>query len=224
MINAHFDTEGFNREMSNIANYALGFLEGVQKGKTQFLAALGAGMTEALEQFIDSNARVNPETLNHIYEWYQTGSPESRLFDIDYTVSNLGLSFRSTFSQSDSIKAGSNEPFYDKARIMEQGVPVTIRPKRAKVLAFQDMDQTIFTKGPVRVNEPGGPQTTGSFEKVFDLFFNAYFTQSFMQSSGISNRLKSPVAFKNNLKAGARGGKAKGVETGYRWIANVVVE
>ena len=219
-MRAVFNSNQFKKEMNNIVNYSVGFLEGVQKGKTVFLKNLGMETVEVMKEFIDSNARVNPEMLHHIYEWNQTGSPNSRLYDISYTTSNLGLSFRSSFSQSTSIKDGSRTPFYDKARIMEYGIPVTIRPKVAQVLAFEDGGETIFTQGPVRVDNPGGMQVEGGFEKVFDMFFNRYFSQAFLRVSGIAKYLENPQVYKKDMQAGKKMGKTKGISTGYRWIAN----
>jgi hypothetical protein len=175
---------------------------------------------EVMKEFIDSNARVNPEMLHHIYEWSLTGSPEARLYDISYTVSNLGLSFKSSFSQSKSIKDGSRTPFYDKARIMENGIPVTIRPKAAQVLAFDDNGETVFTRGPIEVLNPGGTQVEGGFEKTFDMFFNRYFSQAFLRTSGIARYLENPQVYKKDLPAGKNLGRSKGIATGYRWIAN----
>jgi hypothetical protein len=83
----------FKKDMKNIMNYSIGFLEGVQAGKIKFLNNVGVMTKELLEQYIDSNARVNPEALHHIYEWSKVGSPDARLYDINYTISNLGLSF-----------------------------------------------------------------------------------------------------------------------------------
>jgi len=219
-MRAVFNSNQFKKEMNNIVNYSVGFLEGVQKGKTVFLKTVGLETVELMKEFIDSNARVNPEMLHHIYEWNQTGSPSARLYDISYTTSNLGLSFRSSFSQSTSIKDGSRTPFYDKARIMEYGIPVTIRPKVAQVLAFEDGGETIFTQGPVRVDNPGGMQVEGGFEKVFDMFFNRYFSQAFLRVSGIAKYLENPQVYKKDMQAGKKMGKTKGVSTGYRWIAN----
>jgi hypothetical protein len=176
-----------------------------------------------MKEFIDSNARVNPEMLHHIYEWNQTGSPSARLYDISYTTSNLGLSFRSSFSQSTSIKNGSRTPFYDKARIMEEGIPVTIRPRIAQTLAFEDNGETVFTKGPVRVDNPGGAEVEGGFERVFDMFFNRYFSQAFLRVSGIAKYLENPYVYKKNMSAGKNMGRSKGLSTGYRWIANAGV-
>ena len=218
-----FNSNQFKKDMNNIVNYSVGFLEGVQRGKTVFLKTLGMETVEIMKEFIDSNARVNPQMLHHVYEWTMTGSPDARLYDISYTTSNLGLSFRSSFSQSTSIKDGSRTPFYDKARIMEYGIPVTIRPKVAQVLAFDDNGETVFTRGPVEILNPGGTEVEGGFEKVFDMFFNKYFSQAFLRTSGVARYLENPQVYKKDMPAGKRMGKAKGLATGYRWIANAGV-
>jgi hypothetical protein len=215
-----FNSKQFKKDMNNIVNYSVGFLEGIQRGKTVFLKTLGMETVEIMKEFIDSNARVNPQMLHHVYEWTMTGSPEARLYDISYTTSNLGLSFRSSFSQSKSIKDGSRTPFYDKARIMEEGIPVTIRPRVAQILAFDDNGETVFTRGPVEILNPGGTEVEGGFEKVFDMFFNKYFSQAFLRTSGVARYLENPQVYKKDMPAGKRIGKAKGLSTGYRWIAN----
>jgi hypothetical protein len=112
------NTQSFDKQMNNIVQYAFGFLDGVQKGKKIFLQNLGAGTIQALAAYVDVSARGNPSALHHVYEWYQTGSPNARLFDIDYTVSNLGLTVNSKFRQSRTVKEDSNVPFYNKAKIM----------------------------------------------------------------------------------------------------------
>jgi hypothetical protein len=210
----------FKKDMKNIVNYSLGFLDGIKAGKVKFLNNIGLMTKELLEEYIDSNARVNPEALHHIYEWYKVGSPDARLYDINYTISNLGLSFVSTLKQSTSIKDGSSVPFYNKAKIMEEGTPVTIRPRKANVLVFEDGGETVFTKGEVFVESPGGRATNGAFQNVVNIFFNRYFTQAFIKTSGIQSYLTNPIVYKKSLPAGRRSGRAKGVEVGYRWIAN----
>lgn len=218
-----FNSNQFKKEMNNIVNYSIGFLEGVQRGKTVFLKTLGLETVEIMKEFIDSNARVNPDMLHHIYEWNQTGSPSARLYDIEYTVSNLGLSFRSSFSQSSSIKDGSRTPFYDKARIMEEGIPVTIRPKVAQALVFEQDGETVFTKNEVRVDNPGGTEVQGGFERTMDMFFNRYFSQAFLRVSGVARYLENPEVYRKDMQAGKKMGKTKGLSTGYRWIANAGV-
>ena len=218
-----FNTTLFQKEMKNIIDYSVGFIEGVQGGKKEFLHTLGQETKQLLEEYIDSMSRVDPLVLEHVYEWYQTGSPDARLYDINYTVSNLGLSFKSSFRQSMTIKDGSRVPFYDKARIMEDGISVTIAPVFAEALAFQINGEDIFTKQPVTVNNPGGKLAYKGFEKTFDSFFETYFKQSFLKSSGLLQYLNNPRAYKMNLASGKQFGKSKGYETGYRWIANAGV-
>ena len=126
-------TKSFESQMNNIVNYSFGFLDGIQKGKKVFLKNLGAGTIQAMAAYVDVSARGNPNALHHVYEWYQTGSPSARLFDLDYTVSNNGLTVNSKFRQSRTLKEDSNEPFYNKASIMENKVAVTITPKKSSV-------------------------------------------------------------------------------------------
>ncbi len=217
-------TNNFEKELLNIANYSLGFLEGAQKGKKVFLDNLGRGVIFALGQYVDVEARANKEALHHVYEWYQTGSPQARLFDITYTVSNLGLSLNSTFRQSRTIQQDATTPFYNKAKIMENGIPVVIRPKKNSVLRFYEGGETVFTSKPVTVRNPGGNQVEGSFERIFDEFMTRYFTQAFLRASGISDYISNPVMYKKNLPAGAKQGRPKGVSTGYKWITNAKIE
>ena len=224
MISATINQKQFIKDLNNIVDYSLGFLDGIQKGKTVFLNNLGKNIKEVLELFIDSNARNNPQALHHVYEWYRTGSPDARLFDINYTISNLGLSFSSSFRQSSSIRNGSNVPFYNKAKIMEDGVPLIIQPKKSNVLVFDDNGETVFTKGPVEVLNPGGTQVQGSFEQTLNIFFKRYFTQVFLKTSGVDKYLSNPTVYKKNLSKGKTGGKAVGVSTGYSWIANAGVK
>ena len=214
----------FKKEMKNIIDYSIGFLDGIQAGKTQFLNNVGKLTVEILKEYIDTNARVNPKALHHVYEWYKVGSPDARLYDINYTISNLGLSFVSTLKQSTSIKDGSSVPFYNKAKIMEEGIPVTIKPKEADVLVFEDGGETVFTKGKVVIQNPGGKATSGSFEKVVNTFFSRYFTQAFLKSSGIQEYLSNPIVYKKNLAIGMRSGRSTGHQVGYRWIANAGIK
>ncbi len=218
MINAKFDDTKFFVEMTNIVRYAEGYLEGVHAGKQTMLNKLGRGIREILEDFVDAQARVDPSRLHHVYEWYQSGNPSARLFEISYVATNGGISFNSTFSQSRSHSNGSTTPFYDKARIMESGMPVTITPKKSKVLAFEDNGETVFTAGPVNVDHPGGEDVRGSFEETVNTFFNNYLTQSYLYESGFSRHMQNPIDFKTNLAKAKTGGKSAGIQIGYNWI------
>lgn len=223
MIKVKMDTEKFVAELKNIAGYAEGFLQGVESGEKIFAENLGREAIEDLKEFIDANARLSPETMHHVYEWYLSGSPDARLFDIEYEASSGGLSVYSTFRQSASVRNGSTTPFYNKAEIMENGIPVIIKPVRAQALVFNDDGATVFTKGPVKVTEPGGDAVQGSYERVFDAFFNSYFAQSFLQHSQVMQKLRQANPFYTNFPNAKRGGRAVGVSTGRKWISGGVV-
>lgn len=219
MLKVMIDSKQFQKEIDNIMNYSTGFLEGIQRGKTELYASLAPKISELAAQFIDVNAKMSPELLHHIYEWEKVGSPEARLFDLDYKISNMGITFTSSLKQSTSIKRGSNVPFYNKAEIMEKGVAVTIRPKRANALRFEIDGTEVYTSNDVTVDNPGG-QTQGQFENIVDKFFGVYFRQSFLNSSGLLQYFKSPQVYKKNLKSAKRGGRALGLKTGYRWVVD----
>jgi hypothetical protein len=217
MIGTKIDSKQFGMEMNNILNYALGFMDGVKDSKDTLLRIVGQDVIDAMKQYVDSSAKVNPAILHHVYEWHQSGSPGARLFDLAYRVSGRGLSFSYSFRQSQSVKSGSNVPFYNKAKIMEDGIPVTIRPVRAKVLAFEDNGQQVFTKSPVRVENPGG-QSQGGLERTLELFVNNYFTQVYLRSSGLAQHLSNPKEFNKNFPMSKRGGRSLGYSTGVSWI------
>ncbi len=217
------NTASFTKQMNNIINYSFGFLEGINRGKKIFLDKLGQGVIQSLSQYIDVQARSNPKALHHVYEWNQTGSPSARLFDLRYTVSNLGLSLNSTFKQSRTVSENMTAPFYDKARIMENGIPVTIAPTKSKVLKFNGPSGEIFTSKPIKVENPGGDEVYRGFESVFDEFMMRYFKQSFLRASGLYDYIKKPTLYKKNLRAGSRMGRSKGVDTGFKWITNATI-
>ena len=217
-LNVQLDTKSFVSSLNNLTQYSIGFLNGVEAASPVIMDNLGKEIIESLKDFIDTNARVDPETLHHVYEWYQTGSPEARLFDIDYIVRGRhGLSFNYTFSQSSSYSKNSNVPFYDKAEIMERGTPVTIRPKTASVLSFNVDGEQVFTKKPIMVDNPGGTNVVGGFERTLKTFFDSYFTQAFLMTSGVLAHLDNPRVYKDNVAAGSKQGKSLGFKVGYEW-------
>ncbi len=222
-MRATLDSKELEKKLLNIVNYSYGFIEGANRGKKKFLQNMGDGVIQALGSYIDTMARADKDAMHHVYEWYMTGSPAARLFSLDYTVSSLGLSIKSTFSQSKSMSEFGNTPFYDKARVMESGVPITIKPKASGVLKFNEGGKDVFTKKPITVENPGGPRVQGSYERVFDTFFEFYFTQAFLKSSGLFDYIKKPTLYKKDFAKGSRGGKAVGIKTGYTWIANAKI-
>ena len=215
MITAKFNDKDLFRDIMNVIEYSRGYIEGAEKGKPKFLSEMGAMTIEIAKEFIDTNARLDPQRLHHVYEWYLTGSPEARLYDIDYVVNKDSILFTYQFKQSQSASRGSTTPFYDKARVMESGMAVTIKPKNSSVLAFDINGEPYFRPGPIVVDKPGGA-VAGQFEKVLDTFFNQYFKQSFLRVSGLAYNLESPAEFHRNLRKNK--GRAEGIKAGYNWI------
>lgn len=222
MIGVSVNTKRFQKEMNNIVDYSLGFLDGVQQGKKVMFKNLGPEIVEFAYQYVDSNARITPQMLHHVYEWHETGSPKARLFNIESIVKSSGISFATSFKQSKTIKDGSRTPFYNKASIMENGVNVRIEPKRAETLRFEIDGEVVYTKKPITISNPGGV-TKGQFEKVINSFFGLYFKQSFLRASGLSDYFKNARVFKDGIKRGKFAGHAEGIKVGYRWTANAGV-
>jgi hypothetical protein len=215
-----FNNVQFQKDMKNIIGYSEGFLDGTRAGKILFFRNLGMEVKNILEEFIDSNASVSPQTLHHMYEWNQVGQASGRLFNITAIANSAGVNFSSSFNQSQTIKDGSRVPFYDKARIIEFGIPVVIKTKQSNVLVFEDNSETVFTAGPINVDNPGGTPAQGGFEKTFNMFFARYLSQAFLRSTGIAAYLERPTVYKSNLPQGKRTGRSAGYKTGYRWIAS----
>lgn len=210
----------FQKDMKNIIQYSEGFLDGAKAGKILFFRNLGLEVKNILEKFIDSNASVSPQTLHHMYEWNQVGQSSGRLFSVNAVSTGYGINFTASFNQSQTIKDGSRVPFYDKARIIEFGIPVVIKPRVSNVLAFEDNGDMVFTAGPVNVTNPGGVAAQGGFEKTFNMFFSRYLSQAFLRSTGIAAYLENPLVYKSNIQQGKRMGRSAGYKTGYRWIAS----
>lgn len=221
MISASFDDKVFMKEMKNILDFAAGYIEGAQRAKPTMMKNIGYKIKEVLYAYIDSTARMEPQRLHHVYEWYKVGSPDARLYDLNCTVSGAGLTVSYTFSQSKSVHGGSNVPFYNKATIMENGTPITITPKNAQVLVFDQDGKTIFTKQPVHISEPGGPAVHGAFAETLKVFFNSYLTQAFLEVTGIRSQLQDQSDFKNAFPSSKVGGYYLGLVTGEKWISKV---
>lgn len=221
-MKVNFNTAKFDKDMKNFIDYSIGFLEGAHDAKPAFFKEFGRGTIAALNQYIDSHARMNQQSLHHVYEWYQTGSPDARLFKITSMSTTSGFQVTSKFTQSKTIANNSTKPFANKASVMENGMPVHIKPTKG-VLAFDVNGETVFTKKEVTVSNPGGTAVRGSYQQAFDSFFKNYFSQSFLRSSGLLAHLEDVSIYKDNIKYGITNGRSVGKTAGYRWLMNAKV-
>ena len=146
--------------------------------QSRFQEILFGQIKKDFSNYVDSQARTNPKSLHHVYEWKKTGMPSARLFDIK-VIGTDGLSFKigSELKPSKSMVptnfGKSRHVFANKASVMEAGNPVVIRPRNAERLVFE-MDGIVvrMPKGmPVTVKRPGGGKATGRFKIEYARFF-----------------------------------------------------
>jgi hypothetical protein len=209
MINVKFDTVEFQRTMRNSIAYSNGFVSGVNSNKLFFNRVLAEYALQALNKFIDAKARMSPDSLHHVYEWNMVGVPSARLFDIQANATTASISFTGSFTSSSSISDSSNEPFEDKARIMENSIDIVVEPRFSDALAFEGQDgEAVFTVGSIYIENPGGDAVAGSFGRVVGEFFDVYFTSTFLSQSGILSKLSRATEFAQFFPSGAKGGGA----------------
>jgi hypothetical protein len=171
-----------------------------------------------------SGPEIGKYSVTCIFMWPEKRMPDPRgarrLLPFDCTVKFK----KTTMKVPVKIETPSDyRPGTHKARIMEQGIPVKIAPVKSDVLVFDVNGETVFTKKEVTVKNPGGTEVVGSFERAVDEFMLGYFKQSFIRASGLYDYINKPTLYKTNFAAGSRMGRAKGIDTGFKWIANARV-
>jgi hypothetical protein len=219
MINVQFDKSDFTAKMNNLSLYSKGFLNGINMNRQKFNLQLGEYSLEILNRFIDSKARMSPESLHHVYEWDQVGNPAARLFDINTSATQTSIIFYGKFLPSRSVSDRSSEPFVQKAEIMENSIMIEISPKSSNVLAFEADGETVFTTDSVYIANPGGDGVAGSFGRVIEEFFENYYTNTVLLQSGIFQKLSNPIEYSKNFGVGVRGGGfSAGKNAGRRYL------
>ena len=203
------------RTLNNTTNYAQGFLQGIEMSKLEFNRVLGGYTAEALKEYIDSKARMNPDSLHHVYEWGEVGKNSGRLFEINVNSMANSISFSGKFLTSKSPASESGQVFYDKANVMENRISVVVEPKNSPVLVFEDGSETVFTTNSIYISNPGGDEVAGSFGMAVEEFFDKYFTASILQ--GILKDLSTPEEFSQYFLEGSKSGRSVGVKAGRRY-------
>jgi hypothetical protein len=178
----------------------------------QFQSKFQSIIFKQLEQdfnlYLDSQARVNPKSLHHMYEWKKVGNPKARLFKLSIRETN-GLSFKigSTFLPSRSTVPNTFNKnkyvFANKASIMEAGMPVIIRPKSAERLVFETSTGVVYMpKGAsVTVTRPGGGKATGRFQIAYARFFTGNLVSLSIKKSGFQQLFNSSLTKAMKLPA-----------------------
>ena len=146
--------------------------------------------------FIDSQARTRPQSLHHVYEWGKSGQSNSRLFKLN-KIESTGLSFRLNYEFKPSRSSvptknrfqKSRYIFKNKAQIMENGMPIIIRPKSAERLVFEIDGEAVFMpKGKsVTVKSPGGRASSNQFDLAYSRYFSGPLVSNSIKTSGFQN-------------------------------------
>ena len=218
-LRVRMDVKDFNRVMNNFIDYTDGFARETE-AKSEFIAnKLGKSSVAEFYRYLDSLASVNPELLHHIYEWGETGNPTQRLYELKSMANKSSARIVADFLESYSVSDSSKEPLIDKARIMEEGIPLVIDNVNAKALFFEVGGQEIFAVGPIYIPNPGGGQTRGQFKLQFEEFYNNYFTQVYLRAIRFYDHFRSPKAYYDGFSAGTRsGGRSAGRASALKWI------
>lgn len=207
--------------IKNAADYTEGYAATLKENQETLMHKIGLAGVQAIGAYVDKMAAGNPEALHHVYEWGGIGS--ARLFDFEYTATPKSVSFtQGEFRQSSTVGPGGGHVFAEKAKVMEENDSVDISPQFSPVLVFEYEGETVVTSSTVTVN-PGGPATTGAFQRVVDAFFKEYVTQSFLAPvlAAIARSQSWQAGFPNGARGG---GRAAGVAAAVKQMESVAVE
>lgn len=140
--------------------------------------------------FVDSQARVKPRSLHHVYEWNQAGDSSARLFKLNRLNSeSLGFTISYEFLPSKtfaSSEGNRRHVFVNKASVMEAGMPLKIAPRHSKRLVFETNGYKVFMPegAPVIVKRPGGVGVKNSFMMTYSRFFKGNLVNLSIRKSG----------------------------------------
>jgi len=220
MIGVKFNPSDLVKTLTNSVRYSQGFLTELKQREPQLSKKVGEFSIESFYDYLDGLARSHPGMLHHVYEWGQIGDPFARLYELKQAFSNSSATITANFLDSQSVSENGTEPFYDKARIMEEGIPVVINEKDARVLFFEIDGEEFFRHGPIYIANPGGSATRGSFLNAFNEFYTKYFTQVHLEAIGFYKHFSNPQEFINNFKDAVKSGSAssKGKKAALSWI------
>lgn len=197
---------------SDTIGNAMAYVEGVAKSTRTYEVdqAVGQAVTsiaqKSLAAFIDTEARLSPKSLHHVYEWGRTGASLARLWTIKGEYKTGAIVLSSDFKQSRTyvpIKNGTTKrhKFTYKAEVMETGKPVRISAKNARALFFYSKDGTpvFIPRGRViTVKTPGGKEVRGAYQKTMFRFVNSSRLNSDMAKSNLFKEIERAQALAGN--------------------------
>jgi len=120
------------------------------------------------ESYVDAKARTSPKSFHHIYEFDETGSKDARLFKrkITSTVGGTVISYNLINAKKPNREG---YPFPQKAKVMEAGTPIVIKPKTSQFLQYRLSDGRFVRSSQSIVENPGG-DVANKFTDEFNSF------------------------------------------------------
>lgn len=158
--------------------------------KNKFREVIFNQIEKDFGDYIDSQARVKPRSLHHVYEWDQAGEQSSRLFKLNkFNTDSLGFSVSYEFLPSKTFaksEGNRRHVFVNKASVMEAGMPLKIAPRHSKRLVFETNGYKVFMPvgASVTVNRPGGAGVKNSFMMAYSRFFKGNLVNLSIKKSG----------------------------------------
>ena len=220
MIRSRIKADDLIKKLNNSIKYSNGFVSELNKSKALLNQKVGATSISAFYDYLDGLARSHPGMLHHVYEWGEVGNPMERLYDLSLQVNNTSAVIDAEFLESNRPSEDGGEPFYNKAIIMEEGIPVTINEKNAKALVFTIDGEEYFRAGPITIANPGGEATRGSFLEAFNEFYGSYFTDVYLSSIRFYDYFSNPKVYEEYFSSGVNGGgSSTGRAAALSWIA-----
>lgn len=220
MLSIRLDGKEAKKVLDNVVAYSNGFIKETKAKESTIVRNLAETSIASFYDYLDGLARTNQGMLHHIYEWGEVGNPSARLVELQKRMSKSSANIEAEFLQSSSIPQGGNEPFYNKAEIMEDGIPITVQAVEAQAMFFQIDGQEYFRSGPITIENPGGEATRGSFLKAFEEFYNVYFDQVYLRAIKFYDHFENPKGFSSGVSQAAKSGNAYGIgrTTALKWI------
>ena len=220
MIGVRFNAKDFISTLSNTVNYSRGFLNEVKRSEPKLAQKVADMSIDVFYEYLYGLSRSHPGMLHHVYEWGQIGDPFGRLYELQRTMAGNSGKITVDFLESNVASSTSSEPFYDKATLMEEGTPVIVTEKDAKVLFFEIDGEEFFRNGPIYIANPGGSATRGSFVKAFNEFYTIYFNQVYLRSIRFYEHFNTPTDFLKNFRQASksRGAANIGRTAALSWI------
>lgn len=178
-------------------------------------------ISKYFEAYVDNMARMNPYKYHHIYEWNRVGNKGSRLFEsqiVSGRNATLSYNFKPSSSPSDS-----GYVFRNKAFVMENVIPQTIKATEADYLVFE-VDGNFVRKKSVYVAEPGGSEVGGSFTEIFNTFMTSMAGQA-LKEFGFFEKIEQGIANERRIALGRiSSGKIEGMALNAAKSANKIAK